>query len=60
MSNQSARRYPVIALGAEPLVMGHLLRRNILTYQAPPNHAGYDLLCLHPAPGGKRNPFGFK
>ncbi|MDC0741616.1 hypothetical protein [Polyangium mundeleinium] len=30
--------------------MGHLLRRNILTYKAPPGNEGYDLLCIHPAP----------
>ena len=43
-------RYPVVALGAEHLVMGHLLRRNILTYKAPPNNEGYDLICIHPDP----------
>lgn len=31
--------------------MGHLMRRNILAYKAPPNHEGYDLLCIHPDPG---------
>jgi hypothetical protein len=30
--------------------MGHLMRRNILTYKAPPNHEGYDLICIHPNP----------
>ncbi|HKB01437.1 MAG TPA: hypothetical protein VKD90_04415 [Gemmataceae bacterium] len=40
-------RYPVISLGAEYLVMGSLMRRNILTYKAPPNHEGYDLICIH-------------
>lgn len=35
---------------AEHLVMGHLLRRNILTYKAPPNNEGYDLVCIHPNP----------
>lgn len=43
-------RYPVISLGAEYLVMGHLMRRNILTYKAPPNNEGYDLICIHPDP----------
>ena len=43
-------RYPVVSLGAEHLVMGHLLRRNVLTYKAPPNNEGYDLICLHPDP----------
>jgi len=28
--------------------MGHLMKRNILTYKAPPNNEGYDLLCIHP------------
>ena len=43
-------RYPVISHGAEFLVMGHLMRRNILAYKAPPNNEGYDLICIHPAP----------
>ena len=28
--------------------MGYLLRRNILTYKAPPGNEGYDLICIHP------------
>jgi len=47
---RSFTRFPVISLGAEHLVMGHLLRRNILTYKAPPNNEGYDLICIHPNP----------
>ena len=43
-------RFPVVSLGAEYLVMGHLMRRNILTYKAPPNFEGYDLICIHPEP----------
>jgi len=43
-------RYPTVSLGAEFLVMGHLLRRNILTSKAPPNNEGYDLTCIHPDP----------
>jgi hypothetical protein len=43
-------RFPVISLSAEYLVMGHLLRRNILTYKAPPGNEGYDLICIHPDP----------
>src|SRR5690349_11511286 len=43
-------RYPVISLSSEYLVMGHLMRRNILTYKAPPNNEGYDLICIHPNP----------
>src|SRR3989442_3964871 len=43
-------RFPVISHGAEYLVMGHLMRRNILAYKAPPNNEGYDLICIHPDP----------
>lgn len=43
-------RYPVVSLGAEYLAMGHLMRRNILAYKAPPNNEGYDLICIHPDP----------
>src|SRR5436309_3655367 len=43
-------RFPVVSAASEYLVMGHLMRRNILTYKAPPNHEGYDLICLHPSP----------
>lgn len=43
-------RLPVISAGAEYLVMGYLMRRNILTYKAPPNNEGYDLICIHPDP----------
>jgi hypothetical protein len=41
---------PVVSLGAEHMVMGYLMRRNILTYKAPPNNEGYDLICIHPDP----------
>jgi hypothetical protein len=30
--------------------MGYLMRRNILTYKAPPNNEGYDLICIYPDP----------
>lgn len=40
----------VISLGAEYLVIGNLMRRNILAYKAPPNNEGYDLICIHPDP----------
>lgn len=43
-------RLPVVSLSAEYLVMGHLMRRNILAYKAPPNNEGYDLICIHPDP----------
>ncbi len=42
--------FPVVTLGAEYLVMGYLMRRNILAYKAPPNQEGYDLICIHPNP----------
>lgn len=51
--NQTERdwlRLPVVSAGAESLVMGYLMRRNILTYKAPPNNEGYDLICIHPDP----------
>lgn len=43
-------RLPVVSAGAEHLVMGNLMRRNILTYKAPTNNEGYDLICIHPDP----------
>ena len=43
-------RLPVVSESAEYLVMGYLMRRNILTYKAPPNNEGYDLICIHPNP----------
>src|SRR6516225_4419241 len=47
-------RLPVVSAGAEFLVMGHLMRRNILTYKAPPLNEGYDLICIHPDPRHER------
>jgi hypothetical protein len=44
------RRLPLMHEAAEHLVMGHLLRRNIFAYKAPPNNEGYDLVCIHPNP----------
>lgn len=46
-------RLPVVSQSAEYLVMGYLMRRNILTYKAPPNNEGYDLICIHPNPRRK-------
>jgi hypothetical protein len=43
-------RFPVISHGAEFLVQGYLMRRNILAYKAPPNNEGYDLICIRPDP----------
>ena len=47
---QEFLRLPVVSAGAEFLVMGYLMRRNILGYKAPPNNEGYDLICIHPDP----------
>ena len=49
-------RLPVVSLAAEYLVMGHLLRRNILTYKAPPGNEGYDLISIHHDP--RHVPYG--
>jgi hypothetical protein len=46
-------RLPVVSESAEYLVMGYLMRRNVLTYKAPPNNEGYDLICIHPNPRHK-------
>ena len=51
-------RLPVVTAGSEHLVMGHLMRRNILTYKAPPGNEGYDLICLHPDPRHQPGPNG--
>src|ERR1700681_852448 len=50
MPKQDFLRLPVVSAGAEFLVMGHLMPRNILAYKAPPNNEGYDLICIHPDP----------
>jgi hypothetical protein len=44
---------PVVSLATEHLVMGHLFRRNVLTYKAPPGNEGYDLICIHPEAAGR-------
>jgi hypothetical protein len=46
-------RFAVLEHGAESLVQGYLMRRNILTYQAPRKNEGYDLICIHPDPRKK-------
>ena len=53
MNKRDWLRLPVVSAGAEYLVMGYLMRRNILTYKAPPNNEGYDLICIHPDPRHK-------
>ncbi len=50
MSRSAPLRLPVVSTGAEYLVMGHLMRRNVLTYKAPERNEGYDLICIHPDP----------
>ncbi len=50
MAAKPAHRLPVVSHGAEFLVIGYLMRRNILAYKAPPNNEGYDLICIHPNP----------
>jgi len=50
MAEQAPLRFPVVTAGSEYLVMGHLMRRNILAYKAPMNNEGYDLICIHPDP----------
>lgn len=50
MPKRDFLRLPVVSAGAEYLVMGYLMRRNILAYKAPPNNEGYDLICIHPDP----------
>lgn len=50
MAKRNVLRLPVVSTGAEYLVMGHLMRRNILTYKAPEGNEGYDLICIHPEP----------
>lgn len=50
MTKRDWLRLPVVSASAEFLVMGHLMRRNVLAYKAPPNNEGYDLICIHPDP----------
>ncbi len=50
MPKREFLRLPVVSASAEYLVMGYLMRRNILAYKAPPNNEGYDLICIHPDP----------
>jgi hypothetical protein len=52
----TALRLPVLEHGAESLVQGYLMRRNILTYQAPRKNEGYDLICVHPDPRRRVKP----
>ena len=47
-------RLPVVSAGAEHLVMGYLMRQNILTCKAPSNNEGYDLIWIHSDPRHRR------
>jgi hypothetical protein len=47
MRTQRFFRLPIVSAGAEHLVMGYLIRRNILAYKVPPNNQDYDLICIH-------------
>ena len=46
MPTQHFFRLPIVSAGAKHLVMGYLMRRNILAYEAPRNNEGYDLICI--------------
>lgn len=46
--NQRRRLNPIMSTGAEYLVMGYLMRKNIQTFKAPECNEGYDLLCVNP------------
>jgi hypothetical protein len=50
MKKKEDLRLPVLTEGAEHLVLGYLMRRNILAYKAPPKNEGYDIICIHPDP----------
>ena len=54
VSERDWLRLPVVSAGAEYLMIGLLMRRNILTRKAPPNSEDYDLTCIHPDP--RHNP----
>jgi hypothetical protein len=45
---RSFLRLPVVSLAAEYLVAGHLMRRNVLAYKAPPGNEGYDFTLERP------------
>ena len=48
------RKFPVLSAGAEYLVMGALMRRNIQTCKAFECNANYDLICVNPENIGKK------
>ena len=48
MAQRWQRRLGVVPQGAEYLVMGYLMCRNVQVHKAKPNNKGYDLVCVHP------------
>jgi len=50
MDKKESLILPILHEGAEHLVIGYLMRRNILAYKAPPKNEGYDIICIHPDP----------
>lgn len=56
MPTRTSLHLPVVVAGSEYLVMGYLMRRNILTYKAPPINEGSDLICIHPDPRHQPGP----
>ena len=56
MTKRTRLGLPVVVQGAEHLVIGFLMRRNILAYKAPTNHEGYDIICIHPDPRRSSRP----
>ena len=48
MAQRWQRRLGVVPQGAEYLVMGYLMCRNVQVDKAKPNNKGYDLVCVHP------------
>ena len=48
MAQRWQPRLGVVPQGAEYLVMGYLMCRNVQVHKAKPNNKGYDLVCVHP------------
>ena len=48
MAQRWQPRLGVVPQGAEYLVMGYLMCRNVQVDKAKPNNKGYDLVCVHP------------
>ena len=50
MAQNIHRVFPLMANAAEQLVAALCMRRNLMTFPAPPRNEGYDLACIHPDP----------